>query len=168
MKWNLVSQAEYSREAKSPEEAFDRQMLSGNYKMFLAVLLFLIVGVEGYVGLMSQPVVLCVAGLIGTLWTALLSAPLFWEADNNSRLVRRIRRAAYFPINIRAFVFSKCKLFAMYGGILWLVSLVIQLLFAPLFGFGNLLMYQVALAVVLLVNMVFYIVIGTVGARLGE
>ena len=35
----LNSQAEFSKGAKTPEEAFDRQILSGNYMMFLIMLL---------------------------------------------------------------------------------------------------------------------------------
>lgn len=163
------SQAEFSKGAKTPEEAFDRQMLSGNYMMFLMVVLFLVVGVEGYVGLMPKPVAVGVAGIISCLFAGFLAVPLFWELDNNSnRFTRRIRRAVYFPIRIRAFVVSKLKLMGMYGGILWLISLVIQLLFAPLFGLGNILLYQGVLAAVFAVNMVFYTAIGTVGARLGE
>ena len=169
MMGNKQTQAEYSKGAKTPEEAFDRQMLSGNYMMFLIVALFLVVGVEGYVGLMPQPVVVGVAGIIACLAAGFLAVPLFWELDNNSnRFVRRIRRAAYFPIRKRAFVLSKLKLMSMYGGILWLVSLVIQLLFAPLFGLGNILLYQGTLAAVFAVNVIAYTVIGTAGARLGE
>jgi len=65
-------------------------------------------------------------------------------------------------------VFSKIKLMSSYGSILWLVSLVIQLVFAPLFGFGNLWLYQTVLAVAFLVNMLISIGIGTIGARFGR
>lgn len=163
-----VTHADDCRPVRMPEEAFDRQMFSENYRMFLIVLLFLVVGVEGFVGLMQQVAVVSVAGLVGCLAGAFLAAPLFWETDNSGRLVRRVRRAAYFPISIRRFAGSKIKRMGMYGGILWLFSLAIQLVFGPLFGFGNILLYQGALAAVFVGNMIFYIIIGTVGARLGE
>lgn len=161
-------QTKESRQAKTPEEAFDRQMLSGNYMMFLIVGLFLVVGVEGFVGLMPVPAVVGVAGLVASLAAALLAGPLFWEVDSSNRATRRLRRGAYFPIRTKAFILSKWKLMTMYGGVLWLFSLAIQLVFGPLFGFGNILLYQGALAAVFVVNMLFYTVIGTVGARLGE
>lgn len=165
---NKITQAEYSKGAKTPEEAFDRQILSGNYMMFLIVLLFLVIGIEGYVGLMPRQLAAGVAGLVGCLAAGLLAGPLFWEVDNSNRCKRRLRRALYFPICIRAFVISKIKLMTMYGGILWLVSLAIQLVFSPLFGLGNILLYQGALAVCFAANMIFYTVIGTMGIRLGE
>lgn len=152
----------------TPEEAFDRRMLSENYRMFLIVCLFLVVGVEAFLGLMSTPVVIGVAALVGILSAGFLAGPLFWELDTNNRSVRRIRRAAYFPINIRNFIFSKWKLMMMYGGILWLFSLAVQLVFGTLFGFGNILLYQGALAAVFVVNMIVFTVLGTAGARLGE
>ena len=161
-------QTKESRRVKTPEEAFDRQMLSGNYMMFLIVGLFLIVGVVGFVGLMSMPAVIGVAGLVGCMAAGALAGPLFWEMDSANRATRRLRRAAYFPIRIWPFIISKWKLMAMYGGVLWLFSLAVQLVFGPLFGFGNILLYQGALALVYVVNMVFYTVIGTAGARLGE
>lgn len=164
----LKSQAEFSKGAKTPEEAFDRQMLSGNYLMFLIVGLFLVVGVEAFVGLMSTPAVVAVAAVVGCLAAAFLAAPLFWEVDSSGRSMRRIRRAAYFPIRLWPFVVSKWKLMAMYGSVLWLFSLAIQLLFGILLGFKNILLYQSALAVIFVANMIFYTVIGTVGARLGE
>lgn len=154
--------------AKTPEEAFDRQMLSGNYMMFLIVGLFLVVGVEGFVGLMSTPAVVAVAALVGCLAAIFLAAPLLWEVDSNGRGTRRIRRASYFPIRLWPFILSKWKLMCMYGGVLWLFSLAIQLIFGVLFGFGNIFLYQGVLAAVFLVNMLFYTLIGTVGARLGE
>jgi hypothetical protein len=52
--------------------------------------------------------------------------------------------------------------------VLWLFSLTIQLIFGVLFGFGNILLYQGALAAVFVANMIFYTIIGTVGARMGE
>ncbi len=165
---NKRSQAEYSKGAKTPEEAFDRQILSGNYMMFLIVVLFLLVGIEGYVGLMSQIMAVSIAALFATLVAGFIAAPLFWEMDNNNRLIRRVRRAGYFPINMKRFVFSKVKLMSFYGAILWVVSLAVQLLFIPLFGAGNILLYQGTLAAVYITNMVFYIITGTVGARLGE
>ena len=164
----LSSQAEFSKGAKMPEEAFDRQMLSGNYMMFLIVSLFLVVGIEGFVGLMSTPAVVAVAALVGCLAGGFLAAPLFWELDNSGRATRRLRRAAYFPIRLWTFIFSKWKLMCMYGGVLWLFSLAIQLIFGVLFGFGNILLYQIVLAAVFLANVLFYTIIGTVGARLGE
>ena len=168
MNQNLSSMAEFSKGARTPEEAFDRQILSGNYMMFLIVGLFLVVGIEGFVGLMPMPGVIAVAALIGCLSAGLLAGPLFWEVDNSGRGSRRIRRAAYFPIRLWPFIFSKWKLMAMYGGVLWLFSLVIQLIFGILFGFGNVLLYQGLLAAVFAANMLFYTIIGTVGARLGE
>ena len=157
-----------SSRAKTPEEAFDRQILSGNYMMFLIVGLFLVVGIEGFVGLMSTPVVVAVAAVVACLAAVLLAGPLFWEVDNRGRGTRRIRRAAYFPIRIWPFVLSKWKLMGMYGGVLWLFSLAIQLVFGVLFGFGNILLYQAALAGIFLANMLFYTILGTVGARIGE
>jgi len=165
---NRSSQAEFSKGAKTPEEAFDRQLLSGNYMMFLIVFMFLTVGVEGFVALMPVEVAIAVAAIIGCLATGFLAAPLFWELDYNNRMVRRIRRAAYFPINIRAFVVSKCKLMAACGIVFCVISLVLQLLMAPLIGLSNILVYQVVLTVVFVVNIIFYAVIGTVGAGLGE
>ena len=166
----LSSQAEFSKGAKTPEEAFDRQILSGNYMMFLIVGLFLVVGVEGFVGLMSTAAVIGVAALVASLAALFLAAPLFWEASgiNNARTVRRISRAAYFPIRLWAFIISKWKLMTMYGGVLWLFSLAIQLIFGILFGFENILLYQAALAAIFVANMLFYTLIGTVGARAGE
>ena len=155
-------------DAKTPEEAFDRQLLSGNYMLFLIVGLFLVVGIEGFVGLMATPGVIGVAVLVGCLAGGLLAAPLFWEMDSNNRTVRRIRRAAYFPIRVWPFILSKWKLMCRYGGVLWLFSLLIQLIFGILFGFGNILLYQGALAAVFLANMLFYTFLGTVGARVGE
>lgn len=152
----------------TPEEAFDRRMLSENYRMFLIVCLFLVVGVEAFLGLMSTPAVIGVAALVGILSAGALAGPLFWELDTNNRSVRRIRRAVFFPICIRNFILSKWKLMTMYGGVLWLFSLAIQLVFGPLFGFGNILLFQGALTAVFVANMIFYTVIGTVGARLGE
>lgn len=152
----------------TPEETFDRRMLSENYRMFLVVCLFLVVGVEAFLGLMSTPVVIGVAALVGILSAGFLAGPLFWELDTNNRSVRRIRRAAFFPISIRNFILSKWKLMAMYGGVLWLFSLAIQLVFGILFGFGNILLYQGALAAVFVVNMIVFTVLGTAGAKLGE
>ena len=167
---NIVSsQTEFSNGAKTPEEAFDRQILSGNYMMFLIVGLFLVVGVEGFVGLMSTAAVIGVAALVASLAALFLAAPLFWETGSNmSRVTRRIGRAAFFPIRLWPFIISKWKLMAMYGSVLWLFSLAIQLVFGVLFGFGNILLYQTALAAVFVANMLFYTLIGTVGARLGE
>jgi len=93
----LSSQAEFSKGAKTPEEAFDRQMLSGNYMLFLIVGLFLVVGIVGFAGLMSVPAVVGVAALVGCLAAVFLAAPLFWEVDSNGRATRRIRRAAAVP-----------------------------------------------------------------------
>lgn len=152
----------------TPEEAFDRRMLSENYRMFLIVCLFLVVGVEAFLGLMSTPVVIGVAALVGILSAGFLAGPLFWELDTNNRSVRRIRRAAFFPICIKNFIFSKWKIMAMYGGVLWLFSLAVQLVSGPLFGFGNILLYQGALAAVFVVNMIVFTVLGTAGAKLGE
>ena len=164
----LNSQAEFSKGAKTPEEAFDRQILSGNYMMFLIVGLFLVVGIEGFIGLMPTPAVVAVAAVVGCLSAGLLAGPLFWEVSTTNRAIRRLSRAAYFPIRLRPFIFSKWKLMAMYGSVLWLFSLVIQLIFGILFGFGNILLYQGALAAVFIGNMLFYTIIGTVGARIGE
>lgn len=165
---NKRSQAEFSKGAKTPEEAFDRQLLSGNYMMFLIVAMFFVVGIEGFVALMSPGVAIAVAGLVGCLAAALLAAPLFWEVDHNNRMVRRIRRAAYFPINIRAFIFSKWKLMSLCGAFFLVVSFAMQLLMAPLLGLSNVLLYLGMLAATLLVNMLFYTIIGTIGASLGE
>lgn len=162
------SQTEVSKRAKTPEEAFDRQILSGNYMLFLIVGLFLVVGIEGFVGLMSTPAVVAVAASVACIAGALLAGPLFWEMEIGNRTIRRLHRAAYFPIRLWPFIFSKWKLMAMYGGVLWLFSLAIQLVFGVLFGFGNILLYQGILAAVFLANMFFYTIIGTVGARLGE
>ena len=56
----------------------------------------------------------------------------------------------------------------MYGGVLWLFCLVIQLIFGAIFGFGNILMFQGILTAVFVANMIFYTVLGTVGAKSGE
>ena len=163
MKRKQGTQAKDSRGGKTPEEIFDRQFLSGTYTMIFIVVLFLIVGVECYVGLMSREIAVVVAATIGSFTAYLLAAPLFWETDeNNNRLIRKIRRAVYFPISIRAFVFSKIKLMSMYGGFLWLVSLAIQTVFSPLFGFGNLWLYQGVLLAAFFGNMMICILIGTV------
>ena len=156
------------KRAVTPEEAFDRRMLSENYRMFLVVCLFLVVGLEAFLGLMPVAGVISVAVLVGCLSGGFLAGPLFWELDINNRSVRRIRRAVYFPISIRSFIFSKWKLMAMYGGVLWLFSLAIQLIFGILFGFENILLYQGILAVAFVANMIFYTLLGTVGARRGE
>lgn len=165
----LSSRAEFSKGAKTPEEAFDRQILSGNYMLFLIVGLFLLVGVEGFVGLMPTAAAIGVAAFAASLAALFLAAPLFWETGSNiSRVTRRFCRAAYFPIRLWPFIFSKWKLMIMYGGVLWLFSLAIQLIFGILFGFGNILLYQGVLAAVFVVNMLLYTIIGTVGTRLGE
>ena len=168
MNKNLNSQAEFGKGAGTPEEAFDRQLLSGNYMMVLIVGLFLVVGIEGFVGLMSTPAVVAVAAVVGCVSAGLLAGPLFWEVDSKNRTMRRLSRAAYFPIRLWPFLFSKWKLMGMYGGVLWLFSLAIQLIFGILFGFGNILLYQGMLAAVFVANMIFYTLIGTVGVRLGE
>lgn len=165
---NKSSQVEFSKGAKTPEEAFDRQVLSGNYMMFLIVGLFLVVGIVGFAGLMSVPAVVGVAALVGCLAAGALAGPLFWEMDSANRTIRRIRRAVYFPIRTWPFIISKWKLMAMYGGVLWLFCLIIQLIFGAFFGFGNILLFQGALAAVFVSNMIFYTIIGTVGVRLGE
>lgn len=168
MNKSFGNQTECSKGVRTPEEAFDRQLLSGNYMMFLIVGLFLVVGIEGFVGLMSTTAVVAVAALIGCLSAGLLAGPLFWEVDTSNRATRRLSRAAYFPIRLWPFIFSKWKLMIMYGGVLWLFSLVIQLIFGILFGFDNIMLYQGVLAAVFVANVLFYTVIGTVGARLGE
>ena len=165
---NKSSMAEFSKGAKTPEEAFDRQILSGNYMLFLIVGLFLVVGIVGFVGLMPVSGVVAVAALVGCLSAGVLAGPLFWEVSASNRTIRRLSRAAYFPIRIRPFILSKWKLLTMYGGVLWLFCLVIQLIFGVIFGFGNILMFQGLLAAVFVANMIFYTIIGTVGARIGE
>lgn len=165
MNKTLKSQMEFIGREKTPEEAFDRQLLSGNYMLFMIVSLFLVVGIEGFVGLMPTPAVVAVATLVGCLSAGLLAGPLFWEVDSNNRTMRRLSRAAYFPIRTWPFIFSKWKLMGMYGGVLWLFSLAIQLIFGILFGFGNILLYQGTLAVIFVANMIFYTILGTVGAQ---
>lgn len=168
MTGNKKSQSEFSKGARTPEEAFDRQILSGNYMMFLIVMLFLVVSVEGFVGLMPVAAVIGVAGSVASLAAALLAGPLFWEMDGANHTTRRLRRAAYFPIRTKVFIFSKWKLMAMYGGVLWLFSLAIQLLFSPLFGFKNIVLYQGILAAVFVINIILYTAFGTIGAKAGE
>lgn len=168
MTGNRKSRTEFSKGAPTPEEAFDRHILSGNYMLFLTVGLFLVVGIVGFAGLMPVPAVIGAAGLIGCLSAGALAGPLFWEVDSANRAIRRLRRAAFFPIRTWPFIVSKWKLMTRYGGVLWLFCLAIQLLFSLLFGFGNILMFQGALAAVFVANMIFYTIIGTVGARLGE
>ena len=165
---NKSSMADFSKGAKTPEEAFDRQILSGNYMLFLIVGLFLVVGIVGFVGLMPVPGVVAVAALVGCLSAGVLAGPLFWEVDSANRTIRRLRRAAYFPIRTWPFILSKWKLLAMYGGVLWLFCLVIQLIFGVIFGFGNILMFQGVLTAVYVANMIFYTVLGTLGAKSGE
>ena len=162
------SMADFSKGAKTPEEAFDRQILSGNYMLFLIVGLFLVVGIVGFVGLMPVPAVIAVAVLIGCLSAGVLAGPLFWEVSASNRTIRRLSRAAYFPIRTWPFIISKWKLLAMYGGVLWLFCLVIQLIFGVIFGFGNILMFQGVLTAVYVANMIFYTVLGILGAKLGE
>ncbi len=165
---NKKSQSEYSRGAKTPEEAFDRQMLSGKYMMVFIGGMFLITGVQGYVNLMPQFGAAATAIIIAFLVSAFIAAPLFWEPDASYRTIRRVRRVVYFPVNIKNFVVSKIKLIGFYGVVLWLSALAIQLLFAPILGLENLVMYQAVLALAYLFNMILYIVGGTVGAHLGE
>ena len=165
---NKSSQAEFSKGARTPEEAFDRQILSGNYMLFLIVGLFLVVGIVGFVGLMSVPAVVGVAALVGTLSAGALAGPLFWEVSTSNRTIRRLSRAAYFPIRTWPFIISKWKLMTMYGGVLWLFCLAIQLIFGVIFGYGNILMFQGALAAVFVVNMIVFTVLGTAGAKPGE
>ena len=152
----------------TPEERFDSQLLNGAYRIFLLVLLFLVVGVVGFVGLMSTGVAVTVAGLITGVAVLALSIPLFWELDNNNRFVRRIRRVLYFPISPWRFILSKWKLMLLHGGVLWLVSLGIQLAFAPLFGLAKIIPFQGTMAVAFVVYMLFFTIIGTVGARTGN
>ena len=165
---NKLMKSLFGREGKTPEETFDRRMLSGSYRIFLCAALFLVAGVEAFIGIMSQGGVIAAAGIIGSLAAVLILAPLLWESTINSGTVRKVRRVAYFPIRIWQFVLSKWKMSAIYGGVLWLFSLAVQLVFAPLFGLGNLLFYQGALAAVFVANVLMYTVIGTIGYRLGE
>ncbi len=165
---NKRSQAEFSKGAKTPEEAFDRQLLSGNYMMFLIVVLFLAVGVEGFVALMPLEVAVAVAGIFSCLAAGFLGAPLFWEVDYNNRMVRRVRRASYFPISIRAFIISKWKLMSICGAIFCAISLAMQLLMALLIRLSNILIYQAVLIGGFAANMLLYTIIGTVGAKVGE
>ncbi len=165
---NKKSQSEYSRGAKTPEEAFDRQMLSGKYMLFFIGGMFLVTGVEGFVNLMPQLLAVIIAGTMAFLVASYIAAPLFWEPDASYRTIRRVRRVAYFPVNIKNFVVSKIKLMGFYGVVLWLSALAIQLLFAPILGLENLVAYQATLALAYLLNMLLYIVGGTVGAHLGE
>ena len=164
----MMEQEKKNRIGTTAEEAFDRQMLSGNYRIFLIVLLFFLVGAVLFVGLMPRGICIGAAALVASLAVIFLAFPLFWEIDEGNRFVRRIRRASYFPIRTGAFVSSKIKLLLLYGGALFGISLVIQLVVSPLFGLDNLLLFQGTLAAVYVVNMVFYTVIGTVGARTGE
>lgn len=157
-----------SRTAKTPEEAFDRQMLSGNYLIFLKVMLFFLVGAVLFVGLMSKGVCIGVASLAASLSVMFLALPLFWEMDADNRFVRRIRRAIYFPIRIKSFVWSKIKWMLLYGSAVFGISLMIQLVVSPLFGLENLLLFQGVFTAVYVANMCFYIAIGTLGARAGE
>ena len=113
MNKTLKCQMEFIGREKTPEEAFDRQLLSGNYMLFMIVSLFLVVGIEGFVGLMPTPAVVAVATLVGCLSAGLLAGPLFWEVDSNNRTMRRLSRAAYFPIRTWPFIFSKWKLLGM-------------------------------------------------------
>ena len=168
MKENRLMKALFGYEGKTPEETFDRLLLSTGYKILLGATLFLVVGVEAFIGIMSRGGVIAAAGIIGSLAAVLILAPLLWESTINSGTVRKVRRAAYFPIRIRQFVLSKWKLAAIYGGVLWLISFLVQLVFAPLFGLKNLLFYQGALVVVFVANVLMYTVIGTVGAKSGE
>ena len=161
----LKSRIQFGNGIRTPEEAFDRQLLSGNYRLFMIVGLFLIVGIEEFVGLMSMPAVVAVATLVGCLSAGILAGPLFWEIDSKNLTIRRLSRAAYFPIRVWPFILSKWKLMGMYGGVLWLFSLAIQLIAGILFGFENILLYQGTLAVVFIANMIFYTIIGTVGAQ---
>lgn len=164
----MIEQEKKNRIGTTAEEAFDCQMLSGNYRIFLIVLLFFLVGAVLFVGLMPWGVCIGAATLVASLAVIFLAFPLFWEVDETNRFVRRIRRAIYFPIRTGAFVVSKIKLLLLYGGALFGISLVIQLVVSPLFGLDNLLLFQGTLAAVYAVNVVFYTVIGTVGARAGE
>ena len=150
----------------TPEDFFDRRFLSGNYRIFLLVLLFLFVGGESFVGVMPTEVAIAAAGIISGVTVIALAIPLFWELDVNNRAVRRIHRALYFPIRRVRFVLSKWKLMLLHGGVLWLVSLVVQLAFAPLFGLENLIPFQGTMAVAFVVYMLFFTVIGTAGVLL--
>ncbi len=163
---SVIKQTE--REYKTPEEAFDRVMISGGYRIFLLVVMFFMVGVELFVGLMPVEGCIGVAVLAASLLVGLVAGPLFWETNTNYRAVRRIRRAVYFPIRKSAFLISKIKIMSEYMAVRWIIALAVQLAGAPLFGAGNILLYQGTLLAAAAVNMVFYCFIGTIGAKLGE
>ncbi|MBP3610284.1 MAG: hypothetical protein J6J42_08115 [Lachnospiraceae bacterium] len=163
---NVIKQTD--REYKTPEEAFDRVMVSGGYRMFLLVVMFFMVGVELFVGLMPVEGCIGVAIFAASLLVGLVAGPLFWETNANYKAARRIRRAVYFPIRKSAFLLSKIKIMGEYVAVRWVIALVVQLAGAPLFGAGNILLYQGVLLAAAVVNILFYCFIGTVGAGLGE
>lgn len=149
---------------KSPEERMDEALLSENWRMFFVVILFLEVGIGGFTGLMPDAVAVSVAGLFASLESFLTAAPLFWEMGADGRLKRRISRTAYFPIRKKAFLLSKWKLMLAVGGFCFLMFLIVQLITAPLFGFGNILLVQMAFAGAFIGNMLFYTAAGMLGA----
>lgn len=153
---------------KTPEEQMDWQSLSGGYLYFLWVIVFLTGGVTLFVGIMSQQVCAVVAVLIASFGVPLVLGPTIWDVDTSSRLVRRIRKQAFFPIRTKQFFLSKVKIGLACIGMFWLISLGLQLMASPLFGFRNILIYQGILLVSGVVNLLFYSVLSVAGARIKE
>ena len=153
---------------KTPEERLDWQSISGGYQYFLWVIVFLTGGVTLFIGLMSVQVCAVVAFMIASFGVPLVLGPTIWDVDTNSRLVRRIRKQAFFPIRAKQFFVSKLKLGATCIGIFWIFSLGLQLLASPLFGVKNILVYQGILLGSGVINLLFYSVLSVAGARLKE
>lgn len=153
---------------KSPEERLDWETLSGGYRYFIWVIVFLLGGVELFVGIMSEQVSAIAAMLVSAFFVIIVIWPLLWDVDDKMRLVRRIEKQKFFPIRTKQFLLSKCKVVGCYAGLFWLGSLALQLVAGPLFGFSNILLYQGILLVVGIISFIFYLVIGTFGARLRD
>lgn len=153
---------------KTPEERLDWETLSGGYRYFVWVVMFLCGGVELFIGIMSEQVCVVVAMLISAFLVIVISWPMLWDVDENYRLVRRIGKQHFFPIRAKQFLISKCKVTGYYAGLFWLASLTLQLIAGPLFGFNNILLYQGVMLITGSIALAGALILGVAGARLRD
>lgn len=152
----------------SPEEAFDRRIISGGYVYFIWVLIFLFSGISCFTGLFSKGAAAGTAGIFASVFVPFIVAPLLWEIGPEQRPVRRIRRQAFLPIRTKAFILSKVKVTGYYMGIFCLITLALQVIGWPLFGVDNVLVFQGTLLLAGGANLLVYLLLGIMGAHWGE
>lgn len=156
------------RKGKNPEEQLDLQSISGGYRYFLWVIVFLVGGITPFVGLMSELGFIIMGVTVASIGIPVLLVPTIWDVDTNSRFIRRIKKQFFFPIRAKQFFISKIKIGCIYGGSFWVISLLLQLIASPLFGVKNIVWYQGILLAAGLANLFLYATISVVGARLRE